>query len=102
MSGGNAGAVINDDVGAEAIPDAESEEEEGGTSPILSHSHVLCAFVFDLDLGLEGFGFGENCGLRVLVSAPRAWEGSADPGLFLGPQSEPEPLLGANSESAPT
>ena len=102
MSGGNTGAVISDDVGAEAIADAEIEEEEEGTSPVLSHSHVFCAFVLDLDLDLDGDGFGDNCCLRVLVSAPRAWEGSADPGLFLGPQSEPEPLLGANSESAPT
>ena len=99
MSGGNAGAVINDDVGAEAITDAE---EEGGTSPELSHSHVLCAFVLDLDLDLEGVGFGDSCCLRVLVSAPKAWEGLADIELFLGPQSKLEPLLGANSESAPT
>ena len=101
MSGGNAGAVTNDVVGAEAIPDAEIGKEEGGTSPVLSHSHVLCAFVLDLDLGLEGVGFGDDCDLRVLVSATRAWEGPAAMGLFLGPQFEPEPLL-ANSESAPT
>ena len=101
MSGGNAGAVTSDGVGAEAITDAEIEEE-GGTSPVLSHSHIFCAFVLDFDLDLEGVGFRDNGSLRVLVSAPRAWEGSADTGLFLGPQSERRPLLGANSESAAT
>ena len=70
MSGGNAGAVINDDVEAEAIPDAEIEEEEGGTSPVLSHSHVLCTFALDLDLGLEGVGLGDNFCLRVFVTVP--------------------------------
>ena len=83
MSGGIAGAAINDDVGAEALTDAEIGKEEGGTCPVLSHSHVFCAVVLDLDLGLDG----DSCCLRVLVSA-RAWEGPIDTVLFLGPQSE--------------
>jgi hypothetical protein len=78
VSGGNAEAVINDDVGAEAIADAEIEEEEGGTSPVLFHSHGFGAFTLDLDLGLDlgGVGFADGCCLREmlldLVSASRA------------------------------
>lgn len=72
VSGGNVGAVINDDVGAEATTDAETEEEEGKTSPVLFHSHGFGAFVLDLDLDLGGVGFGDGCCLRDLVSAPRA------------------------------
>lgn len=103
ISGGNAGAVINDDVGVDAINDAEiEEEEEGETEPAslaLSHSHGIDMFVLVLDLDLEGVGFGNSCCLREmfldLVSVSSAWGGSS--GLFLGPAR----LSGANSPTGP-
>lgn len=94
MSGGNEGTAVNDDVGV----DKEAEEEEEGVkktaSPALFHSHGFGALVLILDLDLEGVGFGFRscCSLReVFLSVSKAWEG----GLFLGPQSEPDSLLGA-------
>ena len=113
MSGGNAGAAINDDVGtdkgAEVIADT-GIEEEGGTrtaSPVLSKFHEFGGFILILvfDFDLEGIRFRNGCCLREmlldLVSESSA-RGEVVPALFLGAGSESEALLGANSELAVT